>query len=322
MPRKGSVAAIAIPLSVVKVTFMTIRKLQIPFLTAEGGASALETGIIFAKRYNAHLDVIHLRQRLPVPAGSFFPVAVHYIEENLEAFKAAENELAQNLKKRFEELCKKHAIEIADISNCSEMVGDGKNASKGPFATWSDRDANLPNDLSNRARLADMVIMKRPNHDAASQPLELALVEELVFQSARPVLIFDDEYPLTKIPETAMLAWDGGREAARAMTSALPLLKECQTVIVTSVGDLDWGTEPPENAAAFLHFHGVRATHLHVRQEKHQNAIDLFMEHAQKKDADLVVMGAYSHNKWREIILGGFTRHVLKHNGRPALICH
>lgn len=301
---------------------MSIRKLQIPFLTADGGAQAFEAGVLFAKRYNAHLDVVHLRQRLPVPAGSYFPIAIHYNEENVEAFKAAQNELAKNLKKRFEELCAEHGIKISDLADCTGAIHPIDEAPKVPFATWSDRDANLPFDLSTRARLADMVIMKRPNHDQASQPFELALVEELVFQSARPVLIFDTDHRLSKFPETAALAWDGGREAARAMTTALPILKECKTVIVITVGDMPWGAEPPENAAAFLHLHGVRATHLNVRMEKREKASDLFMDNAKRKSADLIVMGAYSHNRWREVILGGFTRHVLKHNGLPALICH
>ena len=291
---------------------MTIQKILVPFLTTQTGKCALDAGIVMAKHFKAHLDVAHLRQQLMIPAGSYYPLAVNYIEQNVDALKKAQDELAAELKNLFTENAEKSGVNILDDEKHDQ--------SKGATAMWSDLDAKLPYDLATRARVADMVVVARQAGKAASY--EFDILEDIIFQSGRPALVVDTERELSAFPQTVMLAWDGGREGARAMTAALPILQQAEMVIVTAIGDMAWAVEPPERAAAFLRLHNVHATHLHVRDEKKQDSAEVFLDLTAKKKADLVVMGAYSHYKWREVLLGGFTRHMLQNAQLPVLMSH
>lgn len=294
---------------------MTFQKLLIPFLTAAAGERAFRAGAVLAEHYKANLDVVHMRPRLAIPSAgsSYYPIAVAPVEEDMDALTAARDETARNLKKRFENLCEEYATEI--LNDSSEH-----DACRGATAAWSDLDASLPNDLAMRARVADGAVVARAEGKAA--PFERSLAEELVFQSGRPVFAVSGETGLKTFPKTIMLAWDGGREAARALREAAPVLQDARTVIVATMGKLRWGAEPPESAAAFLRLHKVRATHLRGRPEKNEDSAEALLRHADGHDVDLIVMGAYSHNRWREVILGGFTRHMLHEAEIPVLMAH
>jgi nucleotide-binding universal stress UspA family protein len=158
--------------------------------------------------------------------------------------------------------------------------------------------------------------------DADAPQDEIELIEELVFRSGRPVFIAPSSKKTFAFPETVMVAWDGGSEAARAVAAAMPILKEARLVIVTSVGEIASGSEPADHVASYLKLHGVRATSLAARVDKREDAEEAFLMHADKRGADLIVMGAYSHSRWREVIWGGFTRHLLRESEIPLFMSH
>lgn len=293
---------------------MTIQKLLVPFLAAEAGEQAFRAGAVIAERFKAHLDVVHMRPRLAITSsGSYYPIAGAHIDDNVDALTAAQNELASDLKRRFESQCAELSIEI--------LTRSGEHAeSRGATAAWSDLDATLPYDFALRARVADGAVLARPG--AKAPAYERSLAEELIFQSGRPTIVVGGQNGLKALPKTVMVGWDGGREAARALRDALPVLRDAHTVIVATIGKTAWAAEPPESAAAYLRLHNVHATHLYVRPEKNEDAAEAFLDHARRHSADLIVMGAYSHNRWREVILGGFTRHMLNYAEIPVLMSH
>ena len=104
------------------------------------------------------------------------------------------------------------------------------------------------------------------------------------------------------------------------MHAALPVLKASELVVVATAGDTDWAAEAPLGAAAYLRLHGVNAAHLHLRPGDGEGPEDALLAEAMKKHADLIVMGAYSHQRWRQMVLGGFTRHLLKGSTIPLLM--
>ncbi|MBT8471813.1 MAG: universal stress protein [Marinicaulis sp.] len=293
---------------------MAIQKIMVPFLDEGSGTAAFETGVVLAERFKAHLDVVHMRQRIsPALTGNgYYPIAVTYIEDNIDTLTAAANNRAEDLKKLYERLCRQRDVGLYDEE---EHTDD-----KGVTAAWADVDATLPYDLSSRARVSDLTILARAGDDAPAYEFEL--VEEIIFQSGRPVLLADTRQPIADFPDTVVVAWNGGREAARAITAAMPILKQAKLVIVMSVGNLPWASEPPDHVASYLKLHGVRATALQARLNKGVDPEEEFMALVKKKRADLIVMGAYSHSRWREVILGGFTRHLLRKSKIPILMAH
>jgi len=293
---------------------MTIKKLMVPFLEAEMAERAFNAAIVVAKQCKAHLDVVHMRQRITpaLPGNVYYPIATTYVEENLEILNEAADQRAADLKKKFETLCSEQSITVVEQA---EHTDD-----KGATASWEDTEKNLPHDLAIRARVADVTVLARPNEYAPQYMM--SLIEEIIFQSGQAVLVVGKDHTVGALPKTVMVAWDGGREAARAVSASLPILQQAETVIVAGIGDSPLGAEPPESAASFLKLHGIHAVHIHKTLDKHDDAEEVLLGLAKSKNADLVVMGAYSHSRWREMVLGGFTRFMLRHSDIPVLMAH
>lgn len=293
---------------------MAMRKIMVPFLNENTATAAFGAGAVFAHRFKAHLDVIHLRQRLPpvLPGNAYYPIAATHVEENYEALTAAADKQAKQLKALYESLCSE-----CDISFVSEAEHTDD---KGATAAWADLDANISYDLANRACVSDMALLAKSGEGVHRNEFET--IEEIIFQSGRAVMLVDSGNPVERFPETVMIAWNGGREAARALTSALPILQQSKLVIVGSAGDVPAALASPEHVASYLRLHGVHATHINIELSKSVDPEEEFLMQAKINNADLIVMGAYSHNRWREVILGGFTRHMLRHSSIPLLMAH
>lgn len=293
---------------------MSIKKLMVPFLESEMSERAFKVAAVFAKEFKAHIDVIHMRQRLmpSLPGNVYYPFAVTYVEDNLDILQESMNQTAVELEKKFVKLCADQSVYLLETLDHTD--------DKGATATWTDTTKNLPYDLATRARVADITVMARPNDDAPQYTMDL--IEEVIFQSGQPVLIVGKNKKIDEFPKTVMVAWDGGREAARAVRESLPILQRAETVIVTAVGEMSWSAEPAERLTAYLKLHGVHAIYMHPTLGKHEEAEEVFLNRAKSKDVDLIVMGAYSHSRWREMVLGGFTRFMLRHSDISLLMAH
>jgi nucleotide-binding universal stress UspA family protein len=170
------------------------------------------------------------------------------------------------------------------------------------------------------ARAADLILCPRLQAGGSLAPYE---IEEVVFASGRPVIGTPPEWSGPSIGKRIVIAWDGGREAARAVFDAMPLLARAEQVRTVSVqGFLDEpvrGFTPADEICATLARHGVKVESHTFRNTRESVAKEL---EAQMLDigADLLVMGCYGHSKLREVILGGVSRDVLKGFSHPALL--
>lgn len=290
---------------------MAVKKIMAPFMGLASCDAVFEAVAVYAKRFDALIDAVHVIQRPKVTGDFYYPVGLTYVEQNVDTLNARADELALKLKTRFTELCAEHGIEVR---------GDaGDVAQQGAGAVWTAFDGDPAADLAYRARVADLAVVAPP---AGDPPFgERSFCEDMVFQSGRPVLVAGKD-AVKGFPKTVLVAWDGKREAARALQAALPVLKACDLAIVATAGDTDWAAEAPQAAADYLRLHGVNATHLHLHPSDGGAPEDALLEQAKKKGVELIVMGAYSHQRWRQIVLGGFTRHLLKTSDIPLLMVH
>ncbi|MFG1304748.1 universal stress protein [Xanthobacter autotrophicus] len=139
-----------------------------------------------------------------------------------------------------------------------------------------------------------------------------------------PFLLVPMEWQKAAPPQHILVGWNASREARRAIGDAMPLLLAASSVTVLIVDPQDHarpGEEPGVEVAMFLVRHGVRLTVDPVAS--HGRAIaDVIIEHAAANGHDLIVLGAYSHARSKEIILGGVTRSLLAHAPVPLLISH
>lgn len=174
-----------------------------------------------------------------------------------------------------------------------------------------------------QSRAADLVIASQSDPDWKWSDI-LDFPDALAIGVGRPVLVVPSFGSFESLPKTITIAWNGRKEAARAISDALPLLKLAENVNILSVRDgkpLPEGYLPDTDIAAALARHGVKvdiaevmATEYTVGEEIRVRAID--------RGSDLIVMGIYGHSRFREMALGGVSRHMLREMTIPILFSH
>ncbi len=179
--------------------------------------------------------------------------------------------------------------------------------------------------LGLHARYADVLIAGQhdPSGDDGSD--EPGMPERLILAAGRPVLVVPYAGTFPTIGERVMVAWDASRLASRAIHDALPLLQTAKKVVVLAVnprpGDDGHGDIPSADICLHLARHGITAEAQHVCAED-LGAGEMLLSRAADEGIDLLVAGAYGHPRWREIVLGGVTRHLLAHMTVPVLMAH
>lgn len=290
---------------------MPVKKIFAPIQNADTAEAGLKAAIALARRHKGHIDALHIRQRPNVPAGGYYPVGVIFVDEHLVELKEALEAEAQSLKTIFDRVMKAEGIAI--------LTPGAHRDDAGATASWRDQQGILPFDLSAAARVSDITCFGRKDGELAFP--DASLIEEAIFQSGRPVLIAPAG-KFERTPRRILVAWNGGREAARALSSAMPLFEETDAVSVISVGAVPADLEGPEKAAELLRLHGVKADAVRRALASGASAEDDLVAAAREWKADLIVMGAYSHSRWRELVLGGFTRKLLKQSEFPLFLAH
>ncbi len=176
--------------------------------------------------------------------------------------------------------------------------------------------------VTRRAQAADLVILGQriPDHSTG-----LDAPEDVILACSRPVLVVPYAgRRLDRIGENVLIAWNGSREAGRAVQDALPLLAMSGAVTVLLVDpEEDADIEVAEDLVAHLARHGLRAKTQVIRHQLATSLVaDTLLAQIARLDADLLIMGAYGHSRLREMILGGVTRDVLRNMNVPVLMSH
>jgi nucleotide-binding universal stress UspA family protein len=145
-------------------------------------------------------------------------------------------------------------------------------------------------------------------------------VEAALFESGRPVLLVPPSSP-GPIGETIVIAWNGSTETARTVALGMPFLLKAQRVILLTIEG--WGVNGPksEDLASRLQRNGA-PVELVTRSMKARSAGEAILEYAAAFHADLLVKGAYTQSRLRQMIFGGATSHILAHSKLPVLMAH
>jgi nucleotide-binding universal stress UspA family protein len=181
----------------------------------------------------------------------------------------------------------------------------------------------FPHDFAHAARHVDLAILGQPRD---GDPLigQYALVERCLFASGRPVIIVPAAPEKLALKGTIVAAWDGSAEAARAINDALTFLKPAARVVLlvgVTAEDGEERTPPTDDMIAHLKRHGVKAEAMRVKVSE-GDVGRLLLTTAKDLGADLMVMGAFHHSRWREFILGGVTLTVLEEATIPLFMAH
>jgi len=190
-------------------------------------------------------------------------------------------------------------------------------------AEWRATEVDAAAAVRLSARYADLVVAAQPEPQDAPEARHLA--DELALSAGRPVLFVPYAGRFAAIGIRVLSAWDGGREATRAVSDALPILRGAAAVEV-AVFDAerawrDHGEQPGADIGLYLARHGVKVA-VHRQSGTGFDVGEQILSRAADTSADLVVMGAYGHSRMRELVLGGVTRTMLDAMTVPVLMSH
>jgi nucleotide-binding universal stress UspA family protein len=188
------------------------------------------------------------------------------------------------------------------------------------FLSVEGRSSQISADIIDAARSAELIIIVPSQGDGGSG-YESDLAERVVMQAGRPILLLPPKTDGNLSLDHIAVAWDGGREAARAVFDALPFLTHSKKVWIFGVDEARRGTEPEAEIATTLARHKIKAEIDHVSSVG-MNTGETLIRAAKDHGAGLLVMGAYGHSRLSEFVFGGATRHVLRHVTMPVLMSH
>ncbi|MEP7209636.1 MAG: universal stress protein [Alphaproteobacteria bacterium] len=184
-------------------------------------------------------------------------------------------------------------------------------------------DADSPRmEIAALARCTDLTVISRPRKRVIGDALT-PLIEAALFQAGKPVMIIPPFWKPQQIGRKVAIAWTSRREAARAVSDALPFLETAEMVSAITIEKKAKLGEPRSglDLQAHLARHAVdlRLTNLPSSDRPEATVI---LEEAAAMDADLLVMGAYGHSRFEEFALGGTTREILSYATIPVLMSH
>jgi nucleotide-binding universal stress UspA family protein len=287
---------------------MTIRVALVPVTDDAGDEPALDAAVAVLKRSGGgHVRALHVRAQPSAAVFAGAPEGTMVTAEILTLWERDAKERAARARARY--------------GKWREGAGLGEAAAPGRAevtVSWLEREGQLDPVVGTAGRLADLTVLgapAEPGRDGSFYPYEGAL-----FDSRRPVLLVPRALPATAF-DTIMIGWNASAEAAAAVAGALPLLARAKAVSVFVAGEKGEAPEPPDDLLAYLAWHGIAASPRLVKAPSHNVGAELVRE-AERAGAGLIVMGAYTHSRVRELIFGGATNHVLKSSSVALLMAH
>lgn len=278
---------------------MAIKDIAVCYNGSENADAALQYAVQMSKKYDAALTGIYVTSPI-----HFEGQVEHWISDDiLESVKSAERGISQEIETSFRD--KVAAEEL-----------------KGPI-DWLYEEGH-PNDLLDRcARYFDLLLMGQfSDADNAKRQVR---AEDVVLRSGKPLIVVPNGYQVHPFREYAVVAWDGSRPAARALTDAMQILetkKRLDVVTVSEKGDQgEHGLSSDPGIIRHLGRHGIDARHIALTASR-EGAGSTIIGYCEENDPDVLVMGALGHARLRENLFGSLTRHILRHMSVPVMMAH
>jgi nucleotide-binding universal stress UspA family protein len=280
-----------------------IRTILVPLTPQLPAEALLDAALAVAKQLNGH---VHALFALPNPGDAFayIPDVVLAAGVTREVLEREMLEAAAAAKARFLAWQKRNNVPEASgvrLDSC--------------FANWSELFGDLETIVARFGRISDLIVVPRPSAGSIERQ---RCFDAAVFESGRPALVLGDTPPLT-VTAHVMIAWNGSREASRAVLGAMPLLHQAGRVSIFAAPQYD--SVDAGDLIESLRWHGIRA-HLAPEHNGEKPTGAALLAAAIERQATMIVMGAYTHSRLRQRFLGGVTRHVLAHAAIPLLMSH
>jgi len=282
---------------------------------ASGGSAsngAIELACRLANRFGAHLEGFHvILDPVAVFAAAGVGDGLAVSGDVVGGMIDDADAMAVKAKASFKEVAARHRLppqhlaQIAAARDCE------------PSAGWRAETGDPSQLVAERARFFDLVVLGRSSR-VVDEPSSNT-IEAVLSRSGRPVLLAPAETP-AEMGKFVALAWNGSPQAVRALAASVPLLEAAESVMLITVG----GGADSDIPAVLDHlaWHGIAAKHRRVPATSTESTGILLLNAAHDSGADMLVMGGYGHQPWREALFGGMTRDIIGTSLVPLLLMH
>jgi len=276
---------------------MSYRTILVQVDTSRRCPARLEVAVGLARRYEAHLIGLSV-------FSTFEPRGYVAVEIGASVLEIQRRMAAEHL------------------AHCEDIFNRAMAAAGMTNIEWRSASADPVGATVLNARYADLLVL---GQDDPSDPaaLDSGFAQQVVLAAGRPVLVVPYAVSIESVGRRVLVAWNASAEATRALTDAIPLLRDADEVHLVSFNPkaMEHGDVPGADIGLYLARHRVRvsvkidrAAGIDVGNELLSRAADL--------GVDLIVMGAYGHTRLREMVLGGATRTLLESMTVPVFLSH
>jgi nucleotide-binding universal stress UspA family protein len=280
---------------------MAMKTILVPTEPHDLMTSTLETALLLARRFDSYIEGFALR-----PAIDNFVAMDPISGMAMATVKQRDAETATQAQGLFEGFMQAHQVPRS-VEPKSALAW-----------SWFDTAPDGDDVVGSYGRVFDAIVLGRPGDDP--QGPRMLTLEAGLFESGRPVLIAPASPP-KQLGENVMVAWNCSTEQARATAFAMPLLRRAAKVTVLTV---ESGTVPGPTGAQMarsLQLNGIPAEPITLKPER-RSAGEVILARAQELGCDLLIKGAYTQSRLRQMIFGGTTRHILANATLPVLMAH
>ncbi len=268
--------------------------------------SVLECAFLAGRRFDSYIEGLHMRPGQPdvIAAGADGFVAA--APDLVAGFEREAKDRAEHARTVFEEFMGRHDL---------PRVGDGV---AGLSADWRIELSTGPSAIGSLGRVFDLIIVGRPLKDSIAP--SMAALEAALFEAGRPVLVAPPKAPAT-LGERMVIAWNCSTETARTVAFAMPFLLQARKVTVLAI---ERNAVPGPSAAELalnLRRNGIDTDWKEVPPGD-RHAGQAILDEATALGADLLVKGAYTQSRLRQMIFGGATSHILAETQMPVIMAN
>jgi nucleotide-binding universal stress UspA family protein len=261
----------------------------------------METAVLLGRPFQSYIEGVPISPDVPA-----FLAAEATVGDTSYLNPVVRRERVQSSQLHFETFMQARGVSRASTASSALTFG------------WRGGDPVEDNAMGSYARTFDVTILGRPSEEP-NHP-RIATTEAALFESGRPVLIAPPAVPRT-VGGNIGIAWNGSAETARAVALAMPLLAVARQITIIEIDD--WGTSGPsgQDLARSLGRHGLTVV-TRTFPDAHKRPGGAILAAASSIGADLLIKGAYTQSRLRQMIFGGATNHILANTTLPVFMAH
>jgi nucleotide-binding universal stress UspA family protein len=279
-----------------------MKTILVPTENGSAMTSALDTALLLARKFDSFIEGFSLR-----PAVADLVAMDPDSGLTMVAVKENDAEMVRQAEDMFRSFMQNHQV--------AERSGDGAAS-----LSWSWlKDAPSGHDfVGSYGRVFDAIVLARPGDEWQSP--SMITLESALFESGRPVLIAPPASPKS-LGANILVAWNGSTEQARTMADAMPILRTAERLTICTVEGASVAGPSGEQMARSLKMNGVASETITLKPGK-RSAGEVLLSKADELGCDLVIKGAYTQSRLRQMIFGGTTRYILANAKLPVLMAH